>query len=83
MVRMSTTPVYQDVSKMGNRALATFVGKGYYHYATYDTVRELTNVYANIDYNNELEGYWNFVYFGYKRFAESPRAVGYTFFSRT
>lgn len=82
IIRMSTTPVYEDLAKMGNRALAVFVGKGFYHYSTYDITRDLANVYANIDYGEELEGYWNFIYFGYKRFLETPRAVGYTYFSR-
>jgi hypothetical protein len=30
-----------------------------------------------------LEGYWNFIYFGYKRFEEIPKAVGYVYFSNT
>lgn len=47
---MTTTPAYQDVSKLGNRALAVFVGKGYYNFATYDVTRDLTNIYANMDY---------------------------------
>lgn len=62
--------------------MSVFVGRGYYHFSTYDTVRELPNVYANIDYGLELEGYWTFIYFGYKRFYEIPRAVGYVYFSR-
>ena len=68
MIRMTTTPSYQDLARLGNRALAVFVGKGFYNFATYDVVREAPNIYANIDYGQELEGYWNFIYFGYKRF---------------
>lgn len=59
-----------------------FVGKGYYHYATYDITRDEPNVNANIKYGQELEGYWNFIYFSYKRFPEVSRAVGFTYFSR-
>jgi hypothetical protein len=48
--------------------LSTFVKHGTYHFSTYDRVREMPNVYADINYDDQLEGYWNFIYFGYKRF---------------
>lgn len=43
----------------------------------------MPNVYADLNYDDQLEGYWNFIYFGYKRFKENPRAVGYVYFGNT
>jgi len=79
---MTTSTVYQDVAKLGNRVLSVYVGKGYYQYSTYDVARDLALVTGNIDYDQELEGYWNFIYFGYRRTLVEPRAVGYAYLSR-
>lgn len=83
LFRVTTTRVYQDVSQNGNRMLASFISHGSYHFATYDRVRDVPNVYADIKYDDQLEGYWNFVYFCYKRFSDNPRAVGYVYFGNT
>lgn len=32
-------------------------------------------------YDKQLEGYWNFVYFCYKRILGAPTAIGYVYFS--
>ena len=62
--------------------LGMWVGKGFYYYSTYDVVRDEENIFANIEYGNDLEGYWNFHYFSYKRTFTEPKAVGFTYFSR-
>lgn len=45
--------------------LATFVSKGVYHFTTYDAKTSNTNMFQNIDYSDQLEGRWNFIYFSY------------------
>jgi hypothetical protein len=39
--------------------LATFIGKGYYHFTTYEK-------FVDINYHHSLEGIWNFIYYSYK-----------------
>lgn len=36
LVRLTNTEKYEDNAEFGNRILATWVGKGYYHFTTYD-----------------------------------------------
>lgn len=83
VIRMASTRVYQDKSKLGNRVLAVFVAKAHYLFSTYDSLRAMPDVFSTVEYRHELEGYWNFLYFGYKRFLELPRAVGYVAFSHS
>lgn len=39
------------------------------------------NVVANINYDDELEGRWNLVYFGYVKAPDNPVASGYVYFT--
>lgn len=66
---------------MGDRVLTSFVGRGNYKFSTHDAVADKTDVSNGIPYDFELEGYWSFVYFGYKRFEKVPRGVGYVYFT--
>lgn len=59
--------------------MTTFIGKGSYVFATYsgDTV----STSKNIDYGEQLDGHWNYIFFCYKRKAQ--RAISYVLFSLT
>lgn len=61
---------------LGNRVLANWVGKGAYHFATYDKLTNKPNVYTDAKYDDYLEGHWNYIYFSYS----SGKAVGFVFF---
>lgn len=50
---------------MGDRALAIWVGAGYYHFTTYNQANNLPSINQNVDYGDQLEGQWNFIYFSY------------------
>lgn len=50
---------------VGDRTLANFLGRGFYHFATYNLNNNAVNVIQNINYDNSLEGVWNFIYFSY------------------
>lgn len=49
-----------------------WIGRGYYHFTTYTTNNN--NVVSNIDYKQKLDGFWNFIFFAYKRFPEGGKA---------
>lgn len=53
--------------------MAIWVGAGYYHFST-------IWVASNVNYNNMLDGYWNYIYFGYKKFDKAGKAVGHVMF---
>jgi hypothetical protein len=50
--------------------LAIFIGRGFYHFTTYDTVKNVANVGSNIDYKTFLDDNWVYIYFCYKRMAD-------------
>jgi hypothetical protein len=50
--RLSNTRVYEDLARAGNRVLAAWVGRGYYHFATHDVTTNRANVVQNINYDN-------------------------------
>lgn len=79
LVRLTTTTEYDDIAQPGNRCLATFVGRGFYHFATYDTTSQKNNVVQNIDYGDNLEGNWNYIYFSYQGL-KTKKAVGFVVF---
>jgi hypothetical protein len=56
---LTTNKKHQDKSKPGDRLLAVFIGKGYYHFSTYEK-------FVDINYHNSLEGIWNFLYYSYR-----------------
>ena len=61
--------------------MSAFVGRGEYKFSTYDAVLNKNEITTGIKYDKELEGYWSFVYFCYKRMTTSPKGVGYVYFS--
>lgn len=63
---------------MGDRTLAIWVGRGYYHFTTYNLKNNVVNNIQNIDYELSLEGVWNFIYYSYS--ASREQATGFVKF---
>jgi hypothetical protein len=61
---------YKDFSELGDRVLAAWVGKGNYAFSTYDRIQSKANLADKVNYHDELEGKWNYIYFCYKRYYE-------------
>jgi len=78
---MTTNKEHGDFDNFGDRTLAAFVGEGSYQFATYDVETDKKNAFSILNYDFELEGYWNFIYMTYKRTATNSRAIGYVYFS--
>ena len=55
--------------------LSVSIGQGYYVYKTYSLGRGINT--KEIDYNEQFEGVWNYIYFGYKK----GKASGYVLFN--
>ena len=62
---------------LGDRTLAVWVVGENYHFTTYDVPSNNVNVYKNINYGNELDGVWEFLYFSYKKISTTGNAVGF------
>jgi hypothetical protein len=78
MSRLTSNKEYHDMESYGDRMLAIWMGRGFYHFATYNTDPPTMSVSANIVYSADSEGTWVYIYFSYKRFAESEgRAIAY------
>lgn len=45
--------------------LAIWLGKGYYHFTTCDEAKKQPNVIANINYPEDLDGVWTYIYYSY------------------
>lgn len=54
LARVASRKNFQDASQPGDRNLAIFVGRGYYHFSTYS--RDQPNIFDNVDYNQQLDG---------------------------
>ena len=53
---------------MRDNSLSVFVGLGFYQFSTYTTKPKLQGgVTKEVSYGDQLEGAWNYVYFGYRR----------------
>jgi hypothetical protein len=64
----------------GDRGLATWIGPGYYHFTTYTSNN--ANMVLNINYDNHLDGEWNYLYYSYKRLTlDTGSAKGWIYFS--
>lgn len=59
---------------MGDRILAIWQGRNYYHFTTCDLKSHNWNIIKNIDFG-DIEGVWTYVYYSYS--AEKEKAVGY------
>lgn len=81
LLRMTTNKEYGDFDNFGDRTLGAFVSEGSYSFSTYDYETDKKNVFSNINYDFELEGYWNFVHMAYKRSGNNNIAVAYVYFS--
>ncbi|CAD8140693.1 unnamed protein product [Paramecium octaurelia] len=79
LVRLTNTEKYEDNAEFGNRILATWVGKGYYHFTTYDKKTNKISMAQNVNYDDYLEGHWNYVYYSFTS-KDQPRAVGFVLF---
>lgn len=55
---------------MGDRSLAIFMGRGYYHFTTYNIGRGKLVESDNIEYGGDLEGVWSFIYFSFDQDVE-------------
>lgn len=66
IARMTINENNGDLTNLGDRTLAVFIGRGYYHFTTYDLITNDVNVNQNIDYDTFLDNRWVYIYFGYK-----------------
>lgn len=73
-----TTNRHHGDAGFADRTLALWIGVGYYHFATYTIPFE--NRAGNIPYGQSFEGYWNYIYYCYKK--REGHAKGYVFFSQ-
>lgn len=65
LIRFTIVKDNKDNTNLGDRALAIWVGAGYYHFTTYNQANNLPSINQNVDYGDQLEGQWNFIYFSY------------------
>lgn len=63
-----------------DRTLIAFVGQGGYEFGTYDS-RSGEKLTRKIEYGGQLEGIWNYVFFGYRRGAEVGEATATVLFA--
>ena len=80
LIRLTNTDKFEDNVELGNRVLAIWVGKGYYHFTTYNKALNKVSISQNIDYSDYLEGNWNYIYFSFTTKDNKPRAVGFILF---
>jgi hypothetical protein len=78
VIRLSNTQKHEDLAALGNRVLAIWVGKGFYYFTTYDKKTGRPDVVARQNYDDNLEGHWNFIYYSYK--LSAAKAVGFVVF---
>lgn len=76
LFRLTTQQKHSDYARPGDRVLAAWVGRQYYLFSTYD--RNNPKVSTNINYQFNLEGFWNYVSFSYK----ANTATAFVLFSR-
>ena len=82
MARFTTNRNHGDIKTYGDRALAIYLGKGVYHFVTYQLgVENGGNNYKNLDYGSSLEGHWNYIHYGYKRTGNEGIARAFVHFS--
>lgn len=65
LIRLTNTEKYEDNVALGNRVLAIWAGKGYYHFTTYDKKTNKASISANTNYDDYLEGHWNYIYYSF------------------
>lgn len=75
LIRFSSHSNYGDMENPGDRVLATFIGRGVYHFATYS--EDISNTYKNVNYRDQLDGCWNYIYFSYSKSIQKATAWVY------
>jgi hypothetical protein len=65
VIRLANNVEATDAEKPGDRTLSTFIGRGVYYFATYNW--DIVNTYQTISYGDQLDGYWNYIYFSYQK----------------
>lgn len=65
LARFATNKEVEDAKSVGDRTLAIFIAKGYYHFTTYSLNGNKLSVGADVNYGDQLEGVWSFLYFGF------------------
>lgn len=80
VARLTSNKKYDNIG-MGDRILALWLGKGFYHFTTCDAPKSNPNVAANIDYPSDIDGLWTYVYYSYS--AEQKKAVAFIKFGDT
>jgi hypothetical protein len=79
LARFTVNRKHGDIN-LRDRTLAVWVGAGFYHFATY-SLPDTSNLAKNLPYDDALEGWWNYLYFGYSK--SEQRARGFLYFSST
>jgi hypothetical protein len=77
--RLTQNRNHKDAT-MGDRTLAIWIGAGYYHFTAY-SLKTANNI-MNVEYENHLDGEWNYIHFGYNRTTTvEGNAMGWVYFS--
>jgi len=66
---------------MGDRILAIWQGAGYYHFTSCNSDNGNPNYTANVNYPEDIEGFWTYVYYSHSKVAK--RSVGFIQFGAT
>lgn len=72
LARVTRNRQLSDIG-LGDRSLGLWLGKGFYHFTTYD--KAIPNVFNNVNHPDDIEGLWTFVHHAYN--LESKRAVAF------
>ena len=57
----------------GDRTLAIWLGKGFYHFTTYS--HKYANIVHNIDHPVDIEGLWTFIYYSHNLYKKESVAM--------
>lgn len=62
MARLTRNEKLGDVG-LGDRTLALWLGKGFYHFTSYHNTNP--SAYANINHPEDIEGIWTYIHFSH------------------
>lgn len=62
LARLTRNNPHQDIG-LGDRLLAIWQGSGYYHFTTNNDANP--NVVQNLNFPEDIEGLWTFLYYSY------------------
>jgi len=74
LARLTINKNWVDAN-FGDRLLAMWQGNGYYHYTTCNSDNNQPNYNVNINYPDDIEGLWTYVYYSHGKAAK--RSVGF------